>query len=195
MWSRFQTDSTWGECKWPFWPFHLSDREISVSSGSVSKKIIIKHFPKQVCGASLRRYQTLVFTKHFIFTLLFSVVSKSHRVFRRANFLLKSKSRHLRPSVRLRVQVPLALLTRFPPADWRCERRKERRGFGSFQEEAETPLKGHKAAVLTWLHHSRGEQREGGETLWDIIDKGAEIIDFWWLVGANTCQLWCLYSL
>lgn len=102
---------------------------------------------------------------------------------------MKSKSRHLRPSVRLRVQVPLALLTRFPPADWRCERRKERRGFGSFQEEAETPLKGHKAAVLTWLHHSRGEQREGGETLRDIIDKGAEIIDFWWLVGANTCQL------
>lgn len=195
MWSRFQTDSTWGECEWPFWPFHLSDREISVSSGSLSKKIIIKHFPKQVCGASLRRYQTLVFTKHFIFTLLFSVVSKSHRIFRRANSLLKSKSRHLRPSVRLRVQVPLVLLTRFPPADWRCERRKERRGFGSFQEEAETPLKGHKAAVLTWLHHSRGEQREGGETLWDIIDKGAEIIDFWWLVGANTCQLWCLYSL
>lgn len=195
MWSRFQTDSTWGECEWPFWPFHLSDREISVSSGSLSKKIIIKRFPKQVCGASLRRYQTLVFTKHFIFTLLFSVVSKSHRVFRRANSLLKSKSRHLRPSVRLRVQVPLALLTRFPPADWRCERRKERRGFGSFQEEAETPLKGHKAAVLTWLHHSRGEQREGGETLRDIIDKGAEIIDFWWLVGANTCQLWCLYSL
>lgn len=51
MWSRFQTDSTWGECKWPFWPFHLSDREISVSSGSLLRKIIIKRFPKL-------RYQT-----------------------------------------------------------------------------------------------------------------------------------------
>lgn len=45
-------------------------------------------------------------------------------------------------------------------------------------EEIETPLKGHKPAVLTWLHHSGGEQREEGETLQDIMDDGAEISDF-----------------
>lgn len=28
MWSRFQTDSTWGECQRPLWPFHLSDWDL-----------------------------------------------------------------------------------------------------------------------------------------------------------------------
>ena len=37
-------------------------------------------------------------------------------------------------------------------------------------------LKGHKAAVLTWLHHLGGEQREGGETLQDN-GHGADTID------------------
>lgn len=34
-------------------------------------------------------------------------------------------------------------------------------GFGGFKEEPETPLKGHKPAVLTWLHISQKKEQEG----------------------------------
>ncbi len=103
MWKRFQTDSAWGECKWPFWPFSpirlgslppLFFHGVSIITRLYSPNYGIKTVPSEPyfsiqCGF-----------------LLYRIISHIYEI----TFLKpKSKFWHVHTSVCLRVQVLYSL--------------------------------------------------------------------------------------
>ncbi len=138
MWSRLKTDSTWGECKWSFWPFHLSGWNLCLLFCFMAD-----HFCKIIgtllCSSNFDQswYQNWISG-----VVLAPYGYLWYHIKVKRYFLLKPKSQfwHLHSSVCLRVQVPYLFLDGVP--GWAVvQTKEEQRAVWGFLEETETLLR------------------------------------------------------